>query len=92
MRRTKFPGNICDVGVADKRDRALIIEPQETVPGVFHTVHPVQRLQLHAELVRKKLDLFLHVGRADGQVMQSFNLVHVFAPFASPDVAAFSAS
>jgi hypothetical protein len=51
-----------DLWVADKGDGAFIVQAQKSVPGVFHTVHPVQRLQFHAELVGKELDLAFHVG------------------------------
>ena len=68
------------VRVADKGDRALIVQSQEAVPGVFNAMHPIQRDQFHAELVGKKCDLSLHIGGTNGEVMESVNFVHRDVP------------
>jgi hypothetical protein len=76
---------IGNLWIVDKCNGALIIQTQKPVPGVWYTMHPVQGLQFHAQFVGEELNLYLHVGRADGQVMQSGNPVsgspvHRFTP------------
>ena len=66
--------------VLHQRDGAFVIQAQEAVEGVLDPVHPVERDQLHAELVGEELDLGLDVGGGDGEVVQALELVHGVSP------------
>ena len=68
------------IRIADKGDRALIVQSQKAVPGVFNAMHPLQRDQFHTEFVGKKCDLSFHIGGANGEVMESVNFVHRDVP------------
>ena len=54
-------GDRCYGRALDKGHRALVIHAQKSMPGLLYTVHPVERHQLHTELVGKEVDLGLNV-------------------------------
>ena len=59
------------VGVLLECDVTGGAELDESVEGVGHAVHPVERFQLGAEHVGEELDLGLDVARGDGEVMDA---------------------
>ena len=57
-----------DLFFEDERDR-FVAELHETMEGALDTVHPVKGDQLHAQYIRKVLDLFFNIAGSDGDVV-----------------------
>ena len=68
--------DLADLGRLDEGEIAGVVQLQEAVPGPLDPVHPVERDQLHAQHVAEELDLPLHVGGADREMMHSVRKTH----------------
>jgi hypothetical protein len=80
MRNAHLRFDLANLRILHERNRRAVAELEKAVEGVLHAMHPVQRLELHANDLGVELDLRLNVLGANCQMMDSVGQTHGAPP------------